>query len=78
MVRRLLATSVVLAASIPMGAASAADTISVFTPSVPIYTTSSSTPCLEVKQGGATYNPSTGAWTVQPVTVRFTSVSDCL
>lgn len=78
MVRKLLVSIVAVVAVLPAGSASATDSVRVFTPDVPVHTTSSSSPCLTVKQGGATYNPSTGAWTVQPITVQFTSVTDCI
>ena len=79
MLRTLLVTSIAAAAVVlPAAGASAAGAVGVFTPTVPLYTGASSSPCLTVKEGGASYNPSTGAWTVQPITVQFTSVSDCL
>lgn len=78
MARKLLVSIAIVTAVLPVGAASADQTIGVFTPTVPVQSVSRSGPCATVKSGGAAYNPSTGAYTIQPITVEFSSVTNCI
>lgn len=59
------------------GASSAEAAVGVFTPSIPVHTTSS-TACVTVTNGGASYDPYTGAIVVKPTTVQFGGVSNCV
>lgn len=77
-VRGNLAVGVVAAAGLSLsGAASADAAFEVFTPSVPVHTMSS-TPCMTVTNGGASYDPSTGVIVVKPTTIQFGGLHNCI